>query len=168
MESLDDRRAWNNWLLSKNDKDLGEAEGLLIPGEYGYMYRSYVKFDEGGTIKKSLLHIPTLMTGFINTKRGVITIHPNGKNVTTTEHFRKGLNPIIISWEGIVTKQKGRLIIVWTGTSMTSGRGTARTTIANPPVPEKLRKIPWEIVKVEDGIIAFRRGDVGILVYAIL
>ena len=53
LESLDDRRAWNNWLLSKNDKDLGEAEELLIPGEYGYMYRSYVKFDEGGTIKKS-------------------------------------------------------------------------------------------------------------------
>lgn len=39
------------------------------------------------------------------------------------------------------------------------------TTLERPALSEELRKIPWELVKVEDGMLAFRRGDVGMLVY---
>ena len=49
---------------------------------------------------------------------------------------------------------------------MTTGRSKMKQTIVNPPMAEKLRKIPWDIIKVEDDIAAFRRGDVGMLAYA--
>lgn len=39
------------------------------------------------------------------------------------------------------------------------------TTLERPALSEKLRKLPWDLIKVEDGMLAFRRGDVGMLVY---
>ena len=38
-------------------------------------------------------------------------------------------------------------------------------TTERPEMSERLRQIPWEVTKVEDGMVVFRRGDVGFLVY---
>jgi hypothetical protein len=37
--------------------------------------------------------------------------------------------------------------------------------VSRPEKSEELRKIPWQVIKEEDGMIALRRGDVGMLVY---
>jgi hypothetical protein len=42
---------------------------------------------------------------------------------------------------------------------------TGSTKIVNPVMAERLRQIPWDVVKGEDGMFGFRRGDVGMLVY---
>eukprot|EP00581_Thalassiosira_minuscula_P033256 CAMPEP_0183778678 /NCGR_PEP_ID=MMETSP0739-20130205/52023_1 /TAXON_ID=385413 /ORGANISM="Thalassiosira miniscula, Strain CCMP1093" /LENGTH=217 /DNA_ID=CAMNT_0026021117 /DNA_START=9 /DNA_END=658 /DNA_ORIENTATION=+ len=157
VENLKYRQAWNNWLL-----DQPSAVPPLEPGEYTFMYRSYVNFEEGGAIKKALLHVPTLM-GVSSTKRGVFVIDSDGKSARITDVFRNGLKPISITWRGTLTKRQGKPMIIWTSTSMTTGSGKSKETIKNPPLPEKLRQIPWEIVQVEDGIVGFRRGDAGML-----
>jgi hypothetical protein len=37
--------------------------------------------------------------------------------------------------------------------------------VVRPERSEELRKIPWQLVKVEDGMVAFQRGEIGMLVY---
>lgn len=168
VENLDDRRAWNKWLLSTADSKNSKKDGYMYvaPGKYYFKYRSYVNFEESGAIKKALLHIPTWL-GFVAERTGEMKVYPDGRRVTITDFFLKGLvTPITITWEGTLTKQRGKPTIVWTGTSMTTGRGKGKKTIPNPPMSEQLRKIPWQIIKVEDGIVGFRRGDVGLLAYA--
>ena len=161
VENLKDRRAWNRWLLSPANSELKVA-----PGKYQFQYRSYVNFEESGAIKKALLHIPTWL-GFVAERSGEMKVYPDGRRVTITDFFLKGLlTPVTITWEGTLTKRRGKPAIVWTSTSMTTGRGNDKKTIPNPPMSEKLRKIPWQIIKVDDGIVGFRRGDVGLLAYA--
>mmetsp|Transcript_14348 Transcript_14348/g.30677 ORF Transcript_14348/g.30677 Transcript_14348/m.30677 type:complete len:247 (-) Transcript_14348:69-809(-) len=171
VEKLDDRWAWNKWLLTpsplpSNDQQLGEKKSPLVPpGTYTFMYRSNVKFDEKNAIKKALLHVPTLF-GFVAVRRGTLVFHPDGKHVTNTEHFRQHLlTPITIAWEGVVSQLHNKPAIVWTGTSMITGRGKEEKTVVNPPTCEKLRQTPWHIIKVQDGIVGLRRGDDGMLAY---
>eukprot|EP00566_Odontella_aurita_P022100 CAMPEP_0113526872 /NCGR_PEP_ID=MMETSP0015_2-20120614/983_1 /TAXON_ID=2838 /ORGANISM="Odontella" /LENGTH=235 /DNA_ID=CAMNT_0000425247 /DNA_START=92 /DNA_END=799 /DNA_ORIENTATION=- /assembly_acc=CAM_ASM_000160 len=162
VENLDDRRSWNRWLPSPPTKT-NDALKTPPPGEYTFMYRSYVNFEEAGAMKKALLHIPTWW-GFVQTKRGKIIVNPDGNSVTNTENFLLRLRtPVSITWNGRIVKKLGKPhTIEWTSTSMTMGD----TVIPSPPASEKLRKIPWEILKVEDGIMGFRRGDIGMLAYA--
>mmetsp|Transcript_13558 Transcript_13558/g.22570 ORF Transcript_13558/g.22570 Transcript_13558/m.22570 type:complete len:243 (-) Transcript_13558:315-1043(-) len=178
VEKAEDRCAWNTWLLSPSsaarqcsEGDRGEeCSPLLAPGTlYTFAYRSYVNFEESGAIKKALFHVPTWM-GFIGVRRGSLAVGEDGKSVTLTDYFRKRFTPTTITWEGTLENRReeedGMPRIVWTSSSMVTGRGKSRETIERPSISEKLRQTPWDIIKVEDGIVGFRRGDVGMLAYA--
>jgi len=92
-----------------------------------------------------------------------MTVHPDGKQVSITDIFFFTI--IVCRWNGLIV-QRGRKknkTIIWTDTELIINDGN--TIIPNPPQSEELRKIPWDIVKGEDGMFAFRRGDVGMLVY---
>mmetsp|Transcript_12944 Transcript_12944/g.19109 ORF Transcript_12944/g.19109 Transcript_12944/m.19109 type:complete len:226 (-) Transcript_12944:8-685(-) len=154
VEKTSDRKSWNAWLTSESR----EIE-YLKPGNYTFAYRSYVNFEEAGAIKKSLFHLRTWL-GFIAQKRGMMTIHPDGEHVSITDWFRKRFSIFEIKWNGIVEKSDSR--IAWTDTEMVINR---KEKIVNPPACEALRKIPWDIIKGEDGLFAFRRGDAGMLAY---
>jgi len=95
-----------------------------------------------------------------------MTVHPDGKQVSITDIFRKRFFTIIVCrWNGMIVKKgrKKKQKIVWTDTELIMNGGN--TIIHNPPQSEELRKIPWDIIKGEDRMFAFQRGDVGMLVY---
>ena len=175
--NLDDRRSWNLWLTEKTTDDAV----VVRPGNYTFMYRSYVNFEEANCIKKSLFHIKTWW-GFTNVGRGVMTISPSRSEATDKdsgsggimgdkggrravvlrERFRSKLfNPMTITWNGVLTNNR----IDWTDTELKTGRGDGATVIKNPPAAERLRQIPWEIVKEEDEMVAFKREGHGLLAY---
>ena len=37
--------------------------------------------------------------------------------------------------------------------------------VPKPEISERLSEVPWEITKEVDGLLCFKRGDVGCLVY---
>ena len=86
VENLDDRRAWNKWLLSTAGSKNSKKDGYVAPGKYYFKYRSYVNFEESGAIKKALLHIPTWL-GFVAERTGEMKVYPDGRRVTITDFF---------------------------------------------------------------------------------
>jgi len=174
VENTNDRRSWNAWITSFTSSSLPSSslsaseEELTKPGNYTFMYRSYVNYEEAGCIKKSFLHLKTWY-GIVANSRGYMTVHPDGNHVSITDIFRKRFfTVIVIRWNGVITVKKAssggkkKKTIVWTDTEMIMDDGKI---IKNPPQSEALRKTPWDIVKGEDGMFAFQRGDVGMLVY---
>jgi hypothetical protein len=162
VENLDHRRAWNAWLASPPpppSASSGSDDNKLVPGKYTFTYRSYVNFEETGGIKCRLLS-PVAWAGFTARGRGAITLHPDGQTVTNDERFRLLLfRPLSIRWNGKLARGGRR--IVWTDSEMTMGGVVTK----NPEVSEALRKIPWDVTKVEDGMVALRRGKAGMLAY---
>ena len=156
VEKVEDRKSWNAWLTSEEHP---KEEIHFEPGStYTFAYRSYSNHEEAGSIKKSLFHLKTLV-GFIARKRGVMTIHEDGRHVTITDYFRMKGKRADCSWNGVIEGENER--IVWTDTLLVIGK----EKIVNPPQSEAMRTIPWEIVQMEDGMVAFQRGDIGMLVY---
>jgi hypothetical protein len=214
VENLDDRRAWNQWILLSSSKildtptptttdcfpDNNEGLQLLEPGSYEFAYRSYVNFEESGAIKKRLYHLPTWLWGYIQPSPGIMTVHEkqnnNGEDQTTTnddddlpvvtmkEMIRFKIYKLIsIKWEGYFDTSSG--YIHWTNSEMmiqnyglqyycdyfkslflnSSPVNPTTEVISRPDASERLRQIPWKVIRMEDGMVAFRRGDVGVLVY---
>jgi len=64
------------------------------------------------------------------------------------------------------TRHRGKPTIVWASTEMIIGGGKTKETISNPRIAEQLRQVPWQIIKNREGIVGFRRGDIGLLAYA--
>ncbi len=98
--------------------------------------------------------------------------------VTNREDFKLGLFiPIIIQWWGKVVPVKddvddGALDTVeycveWTQTEAQIVLPGINKKIKklNPKVSTELSSTPWDIEKIEDGMVCFRRGDIGHLVY---
>jgi len=103
--------------------------------------------------------------------------------VTNREDFKLGLFiPIIIQWWGRVVELDrsendsdsdgdgdGALpayCIEWTQTeAQIVLPGGKRIRKLNPKISTELSSTPWDIEKVEDGMVCFRRGDIGNLVY---
>lgn len=163
VEKTDDRKSWNAWLTSPPLSSEEVDANIMKPGNYTFMYRSYVNWEEAGCIKKSLLHLKTWY-GIILDSRGHMTVHQDGNHVSITETFRKRFFTIVVSrWNGVLVEDGGGKKILWTDTELIMDDGN--TKIQNPPQSEALRKIPWNVVKGEDGMFAFRRGDFGMLVY---
>jgi hypothetical protein len=156
VENPADRRAWNAWMMMTTD-----AKPNFVPGTYSYAYRSYVNFEEKDAIGRALLawHI----FGIASAENGRIILHEDGTRVTMVEHYRMRLvKPIKITWNGTLrTSKHGRKRIVWTDTEMKIGK----KVVQNPEASEKLRQIPWDVVKDEEGLVVFKRGDVGMLAY---
>ena len=74
-----------------------------------------------------------------------------------------------ISWFGHVNTDLKPPRIEWTSSEFVMGpewwSHEAPTVIPNPPVSEKLRQIPWDILQEDDGMLLFRRGAGGVLAY---
>ena len=86
-----------------------------------------------------------------------------------TDYFwQKGLHstPITICLFGHVRSDLKPPRIEWTSSEFVMGTNwwsqRAPTVIPNPPVSERLRQIPWEILQEDDGMFIFRRGAVGV------
>ena len=106
--------------------------------------------------------------------------------VTTVEQFwTRVFRPLTITWRGhvVVNRRPGYLEslfwssslsssatraprIEWTSTEFIIGRGKGKQVIANPPVAETLRQLPWEILGITDGMLWLKRGTIGVLAYA--
>lgn len=99
VERLDDRRAWNAWLLSPLP-----SIDTLTPGIYTFQYRSYVNYEESGAIKKSLCHIPTWF-GFVGKGRGTLAVQPGGISAVLKDTFLKRLTPVTMTWNGASRRQ---------------------------------------------------------------
>jgi hypothetical protein len=156
VENPRNRKSWNAWMTSPPKSSLS-----LSPGTYGFAYRSYVNFEEKGAIASALFSCWYLF-GFTAARKGQMVVDQNGKSVRLVDHFRHRLiTPIKITWNGYIKTRLGKKQIVWTDTEMVFGK----KVIKNPAVSELLRQIPWKVVKVEDGMAAFQRGDVGMLAY---
>jgi hypothetical protein len=94
-------------------------------------------------------------------------------HVTNVERFRFGIFlPLEIKWHGKIVEFENEnenenenekcLKIVWTKTEMIVAN---RFNFDNPKVSTELSSTPWDIIKLNDGMICFKRGDIGYLVY---
>jgi hypothetical protein len=112
----------------------------------------------------------------------------------TDRYFGKRFTPISINWHGLVMSspplpsQRGLLVrfwsaiarvtgaslsspsfrlIQWTHTEMIIGRAGSKNkqVIANPPIAEKLRQVPWQVLQETDGMMLLQRGSIGVLAY---
>ncbi len=159
-----DRVEWNRYITSSS---LSTKKKSMLPpcGTYQFSYRTYVNFEEVGGFCKP----------FYTTKRfGMIQKVPDrlfisegddgNLHVTMTGHFsRRLVLSTTIKWFGtIVPTSKYGYTIMWTSTEFQDGR---KKPMKDHPVTKQLSAIPWEIRKVEDGMICLRRGDVGYLVF---
>ena len=180
VENPVDRRVWNAWCCSASSPP---SSSCLCPAgtscaSYTFAYRSYVNYEEECVIGKSLLSFWHMLR-LVQMGKGRMTFSlADNKNtrrmsVSNSEFFRMFLFllPVKITWNGYVEEVKANqqrgCHIVWTDTEMTirSPIGPWKKKILNPALSEKLRVIPWDVIKEENGLVAFKRGDVGVLVY---
>ncbi len=169
-----DRLEWNKFIMTTNAKHTDD-DLVTICGLYGFVYRSYVNFEEVNAICKSFYNWRNLL--FVLRSRGAITIQKDNKGdsyeVTNIERFRFALFiPLTIKWYGKLEECSHdrndsahlgkRMQIVWKKTELKMGN---KIVVENPKVSTELSKQNWEIVKREDGMICFKRGDIGYLVY---
>merc|ERR1712238_164414 len=107
LDNTNDRKSWNAWLTSTSASASSseEEEEMMTPGNYTFMYRSYASYEEAGCIKKSLFHWKTWY-GIVANSRGYMTVHPDGKQVSITDIFRKRFFTIIVCrWNGMIVKK---------------------------------------------------------------
>jgi hypothetical protein len=170
-----DRLEWNKFIMTANAKQ-NDYDLATICGVYEFVYRSYVNFEEVNAICKSFYNWRNLL--FVLRSRGTLTIQKNSSEddsyeVTNIERFRFALViPLTIKWYGKVEDCNHdlddsayigkKMQIVWKKTELKMGN---RIVVENPKVSTELSKQNWEIIKREDGMICFKRGDVGYLVY---
>lgn len=180
-----DRLEWNRFITSNNNVDNDKISSIAlnndlkdICGVYQFAYRSYVNFEEVSAFCKPFYNWRQL--SLVLKSRGVMTIKKiNEENVddgifevTNVEKFRFGLFiPLTFQWYGKIINYKcndgndntiERLKIVWGKTEMRIGN---RVVANNPKVAVQLSSTAWDIIKLDDGMICFQRGDVGYLVY---
>merc|ERR1712238_222549 len=105
VDNTNDRKSWNAWLTSASASSSSLEEEVMTPGNYTFMYRSYANYEEAGCIKKSLFHWKTWY-GIVANSRGYMTVHPDGKQVSITDIFRKRFFTIIVCrWNGMIVKK---------------------------------------------------------------
>ena len=145
-------------------------------GTYLFAYRSYInKIEERSSIANSFYPIQRWF-GVVFRGVGALTI--DGANVSLSEQFwiphsiwRLACVPITITWRGSIRSsgllplgRRGQKQIVWTQTELKF----PDRTIQSPPESERLRQQPWDIIKLEDGMLLLQRGDIGILAYDLM
>lgn len=156
-----------------------------------FKYRTYSNFEEAGAICKPFYTWRRL--GPVFRKPGELEFLPPTQTrtdddedvpvlalVVNTEEFSLGIFlSLKIQWRGHViqrganasanakTKQnQSRFCIDWTHTELEINfPGGKKIVKENPKISTELSSIPWDVEKAEDGMICFRRGDIGHLVY---
>eukprot|EP00548_Thalassiothrix_antarctica_P002550 CAMPEP_0194154542 /NCGR_PEP_ID=MMETSP0152-20130528/61118_1 /TAXON_ID=1049557 /ORGANISM="Thalassiothrix antarctica, Strain L6-D1" /LENGTH=301 /DNA_ID=CAMNT_0038860731 /DNA_START=30 /DNA_END=935 /DNA_ORIENTATION=+ len=186
------RRSWCKWRLTLTEPAAraplaataaaaSSTSRVVEPGHtYTWLYRSYVNSEERNAIACSvynwkiffLMHSST--TKMVVHERDVSDTTSDHTRITLVDQFRLGLVlPVTITWHGTIsttTQPPPHTTtaplpptprITWTRTEAR----IASKVIENPAAAQKLSKEPWDVVKCEDGMVCFQRGDVGYLVF---
>jgi hypothetical protein len=180
VTKYEDKMGWNQWIAAASSKN--EAMDLLaLCGiSHRLKYRTYANFEDAGAICKPFYTWKRL--GLMFRRRGELKfLSPtddaaSGENeegtlafVTIKEEFLLGLFfPGRIQWWGKVMRcdQGNKYCIEWTQTEAEiTLPGGKKIVKENPKISTELSSIPWDIEKVEDGMICFRRGDIGYLAF---
>ena len=156
--------------------------------EFQFAYRSYADVEEANAICRPFYNWQWFK--FMTVKPGRMRISyaeaeateasaagTSNRNtfahVTISDHFLLGLcAPLTIQWWGNISTRKGAnnkdmYYIEWTKTQMRLSLlgGLKKIVKDNPAVCQKLSALPWEICAYDDGMIGFKRGDIGYLAY---
>jgi hypothetical protein len=174
VEDPRDRQRWNSWALAMPAAPTNESSSSAVAvasapagKRYRFAYRSYVNAEEkNGMLTSRLTFHRFRRNNFSSRKVGIMTFKEQ-ELVTLVDFFWMGLfRPVTITWYGrivdVTTRgRRGEKRIIWTSTVMKwPGK-----TILDPPVSDRLRQTPWDIVKEDDGMLLLQRGDIGVLAY---
>lgn len=158
------RRAWHKWRLTRDENN---PAALLEPGHtYEWLYRSYVNFEEKHAIAASLGNWKNFL--LTHTESTKLIVDDDGSKITLVDKFRLAMIiPVVVNWHGSLsygsenTDEYPPATITWTKTMAKIGPKTQES----PAIAEKLSAEPWEVMKCEDGMICFQRGEIGYLVF---
>ena len=164
------RKSWRKWCLTRNKGD-DSAASAIKPGQtYEFAYRSYVNYEERAGIAVSfynwkmfgLKHVKAPCEMIIYDQDAIDKAN-NQYRVSLCDRFSLGLFlPLSIIWYGTIRNPRGsKPRITWNKTEAT----IVRKKKERPANAEKMASIPWDIVKCDDGMVCFQRGDVGYLVF---
>lgn len=161
------RRAWHKWRLTPNSTNENNSDPLLEPGHtYDWLYRSYVNREEKYAIAASLGNWKNFL--LTHTESTKLFVDGDGIKITLVDKFRLAMIiPVVVNWHGsliysnVENRDDPSATITWTKTMAKIGPKTQES----PAIAEKLSAEPWDVVKCEDGMICFQRGDIGYLVF---
>jgi len=142
VEDTHARNKWRTFFLDGSDID------KPLDGNYVYLHRNYVTFEEKFALCKGLYSIHSFL--FRIKENGKINIEKDGTVLLKETFLFFGIVPIIIEWYGILNQYK----IDWYNTKMMYPFGI----IDKPSMSEKLRRNPWIILKKQNNIIVFSSG----------
>ena len=175
VTKLEDRMTWNRWIAKEESSKVAikKSDILSICGiVYQFKYRTYANYEEVSAICKPFFTWKRFLFTF--QKPGIMQFSDpeegEDKNVVAIvkiqDHFLVStIIPVHVSWFGKVVKKGKKLRIVWTSAKLEKYGILKKVIVENPPASMELLSIPWDIEKIDDGMICFRRGDVGYLVY---
>jgi len=177
----------SNDISSGGKKKPPLIQELCNKGEYQFAYRSYANFEEASAISKPFYNWKWFKMMIVkpgqmrisseSEETEVSPARASGKkslaHVTISDHSLLGLlNPLTIQWWGNISTREGvnnkdMYQIEWTRTQMRLSLlgGLKKIVKDNPAVCQKLSALPWEICAYDDGMIGFKRGDIGYLAY---
>ena len=168
VEDPQDRCRWNQWARTPPPSG---SSSKPPNGTYLFTYRSYMNhLEERNAIANSFYPIQRWFAVHVFRRPSVMTISDNGAQISMTDSFlvrhpfwRLACVPVTVTWRGSLRPSNGNrhYKIVWTETEVNLPSGT----IQSPPESERMRQDPWYIVNVEDGMLLFQRGDLGILAF---
>ena len=161
VETPSGHALWKQWALTSSTT---RSSVPPLGKSYQFAYRSYINDEERSAMLAPFWSFHRFnINGFYSRKVGTLHIEVATGQASITDYFWKSLiQPVTITWFGQLEENpQGQLRIVWTSSEM----NMAGTVVPNPPPAERLRQIPWDIVKEEEGMILFQRGDLGVLAY---
>jgi hypothetical protein len=164
VENPRNREKWKAWAFSASvNENCSSVESSVPTGKtYKFAYRSYVNPEEKMSMLAPLLSFHRFRrSNSLCRKVGTMTIENDGQVSLSDYFWMKLVKPVTITWYGRIETVGERKRIVWTSTEMK----LPEETLSNPPFSERLRQIPWDIVKEEDGMLLLQRGDIGVLAY---
>lgn len=190
----DDCLKWHQWIIAnRNDKSKVGPDTIRSFATkadqdeqiFRYRYRTYMNFEETYSVHRPYWTWQRFVYSFLDVTK--LQFFPATKTTTqgseaapiaTAQVQDKqclfgGLLRLRITWFGTVIPQpkddSGDLTIAWESTKAEIffpwNRKRPGKIIENPKLTSKMASDPWDIVKLEDGMMCVKRGTVGYLVY---
>lgn len=185
-----DRLRWNLWIAHRNSKkpiNAGDIHSLYESSgsndqteaapDFRFKYRTAANQEEVAAFCKPFWSLQRLKFTFETTGRMVFSKSTKKDalaDVYIQDYFVVNiLRKAYITWSGTVVrnrdpKRKYDYRIEWTTTKLETflpwSKGNAQIIRDNQP-SFTMSRTPWDIVKMEDGMICVLRGGVGYLVY---
>lgn len=131
VENIEDRNEWNKLC---NQKSSWNGAPCIIPGEYSFVYRNYVNFEEKWAMASSLSPLHNFI---FTTKQPTQLKVFNNNSVQLLDQFRMFRMKIDVIWYGKYDKNT----IYWESSELR----TRFFNRKNPSVSEKQRQYPWNL-----------------------
>lgn len=183
-----DRIKWNQW-IARNDPKLDapitketilswvsrtDTEHSQTP-LFRFAYRTHADHEEAAAYYKPFCTWQRFRFTFETIAKMVFTEPTNNKrgaiaNVQMTDYFILfGILKAHVTWRGTVVKGgKSDYKIDWDSTDLKTFLPWTKhrpKLVPNPAASTAASKVPWDVIKAEDGMICLRRGTVGYLVF---